>query len=76
MKRNILFSQLRAVDHSARGSKKNAANCVKYGELQGAKKLPTVERILRPWPKCWGHACLRVCFGSIAFFFDKKEKVY
>ena len=29
--------QLRTMDHSVRGSMKNAANCVKYGELQGSR---------------------------------------
>ena len=36
------------MDHSARRSMKNAANCAMGGELQGAQKLPHVERILRP----------------------------
>ena len=31
----LIHTQLRAVDHSARRSMKNAANCVKHGELQG-----------------------------------------
>ena len=29
--------QLRTMDHSVRRSMKNAANCVKYGELQGSR---------------------------------------
>jgi len=36
------------VDHSARRSMKNAANCVKHGELQGFMKPLLVEHILCP----------------------------
>lgn len=32
-----IFSQLRTMNHSARRSMKNAANCAKYGELQGSR---------------------------------------
>lgn len=53
-------SQLRTVDHSARRSMKNAANCAKHGELQGFMKPLHVERILRPWLTGQGHARLRV----------------
>jgi hypothetical protein len=53
-------SQLRTVDHSARRSMKNAANCAKHGELQGFMKPLHVERILRPWLTGRGHARLRV----------------
>ncbi len=31
------MTQLRTMDHSARRSMKNAANCVKHGELQGPR---------------------------------------
>jgi hypothetical protein len=31
------YEQLRTMDHLARRSMKNAANCVKYGELQGSR---------------------------------------
>lgn len=34
---SLLFIQLRTMDHSARRSMKNAANCEKYGELQGSR---------------------------------------
>lgn len=39
---------------------KNAANCVKHGELQGFMKPLHVERILRLWLSGQGHAHLRV----------------
>ena len=39
---------------------KNAANCVKHGELQGFMKPLLVERILRPWLTGQGHTHLRV----------------
>lgn len=39
---------------------KNAANCVKQGELQGFMKPLIVERILRPWLTGQGHTHLRV----------------
>lgn len=48
------------VDHLVRRSMKNAANCVKYGELQGFMKPLLVERILRLWPTGQGHVRLRV----------------
>lgn len=54
------FSQLRTVDHSVRGSMKNAANCAKHGELQGFMKPLHVERILRPWLAGQGRTHLRV----------------
>lgn len=55
-----IFSQLRMVDHLARRSMKNAANCAKHGELQGFMKPLHVERILRPWLTGQGHTHLRV----------------
>jgi len=54
------MSQLWMVDHSARRSMKNAANCVKYGELQGFMKPLLVERILQPWLTGQGYTHLRV----------------
>jgi len=48
------------VDHSARRSMKNAANCVKQGELQGFMKPSMVERILRLWLTGQGYIHLRV----------------
>ena len=36
MKKKLTL-QLRTMDHSARRSMKNAANCAKYGELQGSR---------------------------------------
>lgn len=54
------YSQLRTVDHSARRSMKNAANCAKHGELQGFMKPLHVERILRPRLPGRGHTHLRV----------------
>lgn len=54
------YSQLWRVDHSARRSMKNAANCAKHGELQGFMKPLLVERILRPWLTGQGHIHLRV----------------
>ena len=59
-RRETHFSQLRTVDHSVRGSMKNAANCAKHGELQGFMKPLHVERILRPWLAGQGHTHLRV----------------
>lgn len=56
----IHLSQLQTVDHLARRSMKNAANCVKQGELQGFMKPLIVERILRPWLTGQGHTHLRV----------------
>jgi len=32
-----VIKQLRTMDHSVRGSMKNAANCANYGELQGSR---------------------------------------
>jgi hypothetical protein len=55
-----LYSQLRTVDHSARRSMKNAANCAKHGELQGFMKPLLVERILQPWLTGQGYTHLRV----------------
>ena len=37
LKRKKRKIQLRTMDHSVRRSMKNAANCVKYGELQGSR---------------------------------------
>lgn len=54
------YPQLQTVDHLARRSMKNAANCVKQGELQGFMKPLIVERILRPWLTGQGHTHLRV----------------
>jgi hypothetical protein len=48
--RGTKITKLWTVDHSARRSMKNAANCAKHGELQGFMKPLLVERILRPQP--------------------------
>ena len=48
------------MDHSARRSMKNAANCAKHGELQGFMKPLHVEHILWPWLTGQGLAHLRV----------------
>lgn len=56
----VSVTQLRTVDHSARRSMKNAANCAKHGELQGFMKPLHVERILRPRLPGRGHTHLRV----------------
>lgn len=53
-------SQLWRVDHSARRSMKNAANCAKHGELQGFMKPLLVERILQPRLTGRGYIHLRV----------------
>lgn len=36
-KKKKVIKQLRTMDHSVRGSMKNAANCANYGELQGSR---------------------------------------
>lgn len=54
------YSQLRTVDHSARRSMKNAANCAKHGELQGFMKPLLVERILQSWLTGQDYTHLRV----------------
>lgn len=60
------MSQLWMVDHLVRRSMKNAANCVKYGELQGFMKPLLVERILQPWLTGQGYTHLRVVRKSIS----------
>lgn len=54
------ISQLWRVDHSARRSMKNAANCAKHGELQGFMKPLLVERILQLRLTGRGYIHLRV----------------
>jgi hypothetical protein len=54
--------QLRTMDHSARRSMKNAANCVKYGELQGSRNRNVSNAYGTLSSSCWGYVCLRVCW--------------
>lgn len=54
--------QLRTMDHSARRSMKNAANCVKYGELQGSRNRNVSNAYGTLSSPCWGYVCLRVCW--------------
>ena len=74
-----LFSQLRTMNHSARRSMKNAANCAKYGELQGSRNRNVSNahcafNILVGGTSVWGsvgYECRSFCDEKTLFFVMK-----